>query len=37
MKRNKERKNSIFDETRKEPEMDFQARLAMLGAAKYKK
>ena len=37
MKRKCERKKSIFDAGSKEPAIDFQAKLAMLGAAKNKK
>lgn len=37
MKRNRERKKSIFDEISKAPEMELQAKLAMLGATMNKK
>lgn len=36
MKRKSERKKSIFEAVSKEPAIDCQAKLAMLGAAKYK-
>ncbi len=37
MKRKRERKKSNFDEVSKAPEMELQAKLAMLGAATNKK
>lgn len=37
MKRNKDRKNSIFDVVSNAPEIEFQAELPMLGAAKNNK
>ena len=37
VKRKSERKNSIFETISKAPAMDSQAKLATLGAAKYKK
>ena len=37
MKRKSERKKRIFDAVSKEPAIDCQAKLAMLGAAKNKK
>ena len=37
MKRKRERKKSILDAVSKAPAMDFQAKLATLGAAKNKK
>lgn len=37
MKRNEDRKNSISDVVSNAPEIEFQAKLTMLGAAKNKK